>query len=105
MTNYLAQLRTARREGSFQDVKQALFAVVQGINTLIDERKKRPQHRLKKLGEKLRAVMIPMAIRLAMRYRSSWRIALWRPSREKLILSPDTERKSFVFCFKGLERN
>jgi len=56
VTNHLAQLRTATEGGSFQDVKQALFAVVQGINTLIDERKKRQQQRLKKLGEKLRAV-------------------------------------------------
>jgi len=37
-------------------VKQALFAVVQGINMLIDERTKRQQHRLKTLGEKLRVV-------------------------------------------------
>jgi diguanylate cyclase len=56
VTNHLAQLRTATEGGSFQDVKQALFAVVQGIHTLIDERKKRQQQRLKKLGEKLRAV-------------------------------------------------
>jgi diguanylate cyclase (GGDEF)-like protein len=56
VANHLTQLRTATEGGSFQDVKQALFAVVQGINTLIDERKKRQQQRLKSLGEKLRAV-------------------------------------------------
>ena len=37
-------------------MKQALFAVVEGINTLIDERKKRQQQRLKNLGEKLFSV-------------------------------------------------
>jgi diguanylate cyclase len=56
VTKHLAQLRTATEGGSFQDVKQALFAVVEGINALIDERKKRQQQRLKNLGEKLRAV-------------------------------------------------
>lgn len=56
VTNHLTQLRVATEGGSFQDVKQALFAVVQGINSLIEERKKRQQQRLKKLGEKLRAV-------------------------------------------------
>jgi diguanylate cyclase len=56
VTNHLAQLRRATEKGSFQEVKLALFAVVQGINTLIDERKKRQQHRIKKLGEKLSAV-------------------------------------------------
>lgn len=56
VTSHLEQLRTATEGGSFQDVKHALFAVVQGINTLIEERKKRQQQRLKKLGEKLRAV-------------------------------------------------
>ncbi|MDH4361674.1 MAG: GGDEF domain-containing protein [Nitrospirota bacterium] len=56
VTNHLTQLRTATEGGSFQDVKHALFAVVQGIHTLIDERKQRQQQRLTKLGEKLRAV-------------------------------------------------
>ena len=56
VTNHLNQLRTATEGGSFQEVKHALFAVVQGINTLIDERKKRQQQRLSRLGEKLRAV-------------------------------------------------
>ncbi len=56
VTNHLAQLRTATEKGSFQEVKLAMFAVVQGINTLIDDRKKRQQQRLKKLGEKLCAV-------------------------------------------------
>ena len=56
VANHLAQLRTATEEGSFQEVKLALFAVVQGINTLIEDRKKRQQQRLKKLGEKLCAV-------------------------------------------------
>lgn len=51
VTKHLAQLRTATEGGSFQDVKQALFAVVEGINTLIDERKKRQQQRLKNLGK------------------------------------------------------
>jgi diguanylate cyclase len=56
VTKHLSQLRTATEGGSFQDVKKALFAVVEGINTLIEERKKRQQQRLKNLGEKLRAV-------------------------------------------------
>jgi predicted signal transduction protein with EAL and GGDEF domain len=41
VSNHLAQLRTATEGGSFQEVKQTLFAVVQGINMLIDERTKR----------------------------------------------------------------
>lgn len=56
VAEHLTQLRAATEGGSFQDVKLALFAVVQGINALIDERKKRQQQRLKNLGEKLRAV-------------------------------------------------
>ncbi|HSF08764.1 MAG TPA: GGDEF domain-containing protein [Nitrospirales bacterium] len=54
--NHLAQLRSTTEGGSFQDVKQALCAVVQGISTLMDERKNRQQQRLKRLGEKLHAV-------------------------------------------------
>jgi len=54
--NYLGQLRAATEEGSFREVKQALLGVVQGMNALIDERKKRQQQRIKRLGEKLRSV-------------------------------------------------
>ena len=53
---YLVQLRTATEGGSFSEVKEALMGVVQGINTLIDERKKRQQQRIHSLGEKLRSV-------------------------------------------------
>ncbi len=53
---YLGQLRTATEGGSFSEVKKALVGVVQGINTLIDERKKRQQQRIHSLGEKLRSV-------------------------------------------------
>jgi hypothetical protein len=49
--NHLAQSRSATEGGSIQDVKQALYAVVQGINTLIDERKNRQQQRLKNWGK------------------------------------------------------
>jgi hypothetical protein len=45
VSNHLAQLRTATEGGSFQEMKQAMFAVVQGINMLIDERTKRQQQR------------------------------------------------------------
>jgi len=54
--NYLVQLRAATEGGSFSEVKQALLSVVQGMNTVIDERKKRQQQRIQRLGEKLRAV-------------------------------------------------
>jgi len=54
--NYLGQLRSATESGSFNEVKQALLSVVQGMNVVIDERKKRQQQRIKQLGEKLRAV-------------------------------------------------
>ena len=54
--NYLVQLRAATEGGSFSEVKHALLSVVQGMNTVIDERKKRQQQRIKRLGEKLRAV-------------------------------------------------
>jgi len=53
---YLGQLRVATEGGSFNEVKQALLAVVQGINVVVDERKKRQQQRVKRLGEKLREV-------------------------------------------------
>ncbi len=53
---YLVQLRTATEGGSFAEVKQALLSVVQGINFVIDERKRRQQERVQLLGEKLRAV-------------------------------------------------
>ncbi|MDH5700362.1 MAG: diguanylate cyclase, partial [Nitrospirota bacterium] len=56
VTNHLIQLRTATEDGSFQDVKQALLAVVEGISALVDERKERQQQRLENLGEKLRIV-------------------------------------------------
>ena len=56
VTNHLTQLRTATEDGSFQDVKQALLAVVEGISALVDERKERQQQRLEHLGEKLRVV-------------------------------------------------
>ncbi len=54
--NYLVQLRAATEAGSFSEVKEALMAVVQGMNTVVDERKKRQQQRIKRLGEKLRSV-------------------------------------------------
>ncbi len=54
--NYLNQLREATEGGSFREVKQALLAVVQGMNVVIDERKKRQQQRVKRLGEKLQEV-------------------------------------------------
>ena len=54
--NYLVQLRAATEGGSFTEVKQALLSVVQGMNAVIDERKKRQHDRVKRLGEKLRAV-------------------------------------------------
>jgi len=53
---YLGQLRAATEGGSFREVKEALSAVVQGMNVVIDERKKRQQQRVKRLGEKLREV-------------------------------------------------
>ena len=53
---YIGQLREATEGGSFSDVKQALLAVVQGMNTVVDERKKRQQERIQQLGEKLRSV-------------------------------------------------
>ena len=53
---YLVQLRAATEAGSFSEVKEALHSVVQGMNMVIDERKKRQQQRIKRLGEKLRAV-------------------------------------------------
>ena len=49
--NYLGQLRSATEGGSFNEVKQALLSVVQGMNVVIDERKKRQQQRIKQLGE------------------------------------------------------
>jgi len=54
--HYLVQLRAATEGGSFSEVKQALLSVVQGMNSVIDERKKRQQQRVKRLGEKLREV-------------------------------------------------
>ncbi len=54
--DYIGQLRVATEGGSFSEVKQALLAVVQGMNTVVDERKKRQQQRIKRLGEKLRSV-------------------------------------------------
>ena len=56
MIDYLVQLRSATEGGSFSEVKQALLSVVQGMNAVIDERKNRQQQRIKRLGEKLRAV-------------------------------------------------
>ncbi len=53
---YIGQLREATEGGSFSEVKQALLAVVQGMNTVVDDRKKRQQQRIKQLGEKLRSV-------------------------------------------------
>ena len=47
---YLGQLRAATEGGSFREVKQALLEVVQGMNVVIDERKKRQQQRVKRLG-------------------------------------------------------
>jgi len=54
--NYLVQLRAATEGGSFSEVKKALLSVVQGMNSVIDERRKRQQDRIKRLGEKLRTV-------------------------------------------------
>lgn len=56
VTNHLTQLRTATEDGTFQDVKQALLTVVEGISALVNERKERQQQRLENLGEKLRIV-------------------------------------------------
>ncbi|MCA9421418.1 MAG: GGDEF domain-containing protein [Nitrospira sp.] len=56
VTNHLIQLRAATEGGSFEEVKQALLAVVEGISVLVDERKERQHQRLKNLGEKLRVV-------------------------------------------------
>jgi len=56
MDDYLVQMRTATEGGTFSEVKQALLSVGQGMNTVIDERKKRQKQRIKRLGEKLRAV-------------------------------------------------
>ncbi len=53
---HLVQLRLATEGGSFSEVKQALMGVVEGINVLVDERKKRQQQRIRSLGEKLRSV-------------------------------------------------
>jgi hypothetical protein len=38
--HYLVQLRAATEGGSFSELKQALLSVVQGMNSVIDERKK-----------------------------------------------------------------
>lgn len=56
VTTHLVQLRSVTEDGSFQDVKQALLAVVEGISALVDERKERQRQRLESLGEKLRVV-------------------------------------------------
>ncbi len=56
VTTHLVQFRSVTEEGSFQDVKQALLAVVEGISALVDERKERQQQRVESLGEKLRVV-------------------------------------------------
>lgn len=56
VTNHLVQLRSVTEDGSFQDVKQALLAVVEGISALVDERKERQRQRVESLGEKLRVV-------------------------------------------------
>jgi hypothetical protein len=49
----------------------------------------------------LNTLMIPMAIRLAMRCCSSWRIALYRPSLEKLILLPDDIEGGILCLLQG----
>ncbi len=54
--SYLGQLRAATEAGSFNEVKEALLAVVQGMNAVVDERKRRHQERIQQLGEKLRVV-------------------------------------------------
>ena len=56
VSNYLEQLRVATEAGTFNEVKQALLSVVQGMNTVVDERKKRQRLRIQRLGEKLRSV-------------------------------------------------
>lgn len=56
LENHLGQLRSATEGGSFSEVKQALLAVVQEMNVVIDERKNRQQQRIKQLGEQLRSV-------------------------------------------------
>ncbi|MEO8325373.1 MAG: GGDEF domain-containing protein, partial [Nitrospirota bacterium] len=56
VTTHLVQLRSVTEDGSFQDVKQALLAVVEGISALVDERKERQRQRMESLGEKLRVV-------------------------------------------------
>ncbi len=56
VSHYLEQLRVATEAGTFSEVKHALLAVVQGMNAVIDERKKRQQLRIQLLGEQLRSV-------------------------------------------------
>jgi diguanylate cyclase (GGDEF)-like protein len=54
--NYLEQLKVATEGGTFSEVKHALLTVVQGMNAVVDERKKRQQRRIQQLGEQLRSV-------------------------------------------------
>ena len=54
--NYLIQLRAAAEGRSLSEIKHNLLSVVQEMDVVIDERKKRQQQRIKRLGEKLRSV-------------------------------------------------
>jgi hypothetical protein len=80
---YLGQLRAATEGGSFNEVKQALLAVVQGINVVVDERKKRQQQRVKRLGEKSRNCE---------RLKRNWEVFekkwSWTRSRDFIIVGP-----------------
>ena len=56
VSQYLTQLQNVTEKGSFTEVKQALLTVVEGIKSLVDERKQRQEQRVQQLGEKLRSV-------------------------------------------------
>jgi diguanylate cyclase (GGDEF)-like protein len=62
--NYLVQLRSATEGGSFNEVKQALLSVVQGMNSVIDERKKRQQQREQELGSARKEMVLDPLTRL-----------------------------------------
>lgn len=56
VSQYLTQLQDVTKKGSFTEVKQALLAAVEGIKSLVEERKQRQEQRVRQLGEKLRLV-------------------------------------------------
>ena len=53
---YLSQLQDVTENGSFAEMKQALSSAVQGLKSLVQERKQRQDQRVHQLGEKLRSV-------------------------------------------------